>query len=431
MNASVGWSSVQVESATTGRRVGGFLFTLLLTAIVPVAAVVAFRVPAPFMLAVGGGYMLQLVVITIAAFRWRTQPRDPWIAIAVVYGVTQTTTLVAVGIRYGTYDALDLLGAAAGIIGVVVFAGLIQALRPSEHDLHTFLSGFLWLTFVAIIVNFVQHASDIPLMFSADSSYQFEFASFFANRNQFGYFLFLSLVAHMLHLHDRRLRAHNLVLFALQSISLVLTMSRGSIAASIIFFTVFAVLRFRTRPKYLVSFLALGGLVAAVVIATGVGGKLDKLILRPDVALSGRDVVWATGLEIWREHGILLGSGSFRGVAIAQERGMPYGEFHSFFVETLVGGGLVELILMLLILGLIWRRVARSPLDFGRRYVLYASAAGVTGLSCVESVSFFTVGLVGTLFTIFFVSLPIIYAGLPPTDARQQTRRRLNAGAAG
>ena len=178
--------------------------------------------------------------------------------------------------RYGTYDVLDLLGAAAGIIGILVFAGLVQALHPSETDLHTFLGGFLWLTFIAIIVNFVQHASDIPLMFSADSSYQFEFASFFANRNQFGYFLFLGLVAHMLYLHGRRCRVHNIGLFALQIASLLLTMSRGSIAASVIFLTVFAVLRLRTKPKYFASFLAVSGIGAAVVVTTGVGDSKNS-----------------------------------------------------------------------------------------------------------------------------------------------------------
>lgn len=419
---------MQSESTAVRRRsstrsgVGGLLLILLLVAIVPVAVVVAFGVPVPFMVAVGVGYVLQLLVISAVAVHRRVQPRDPWIAIAVVYGIMQATTLVSVGMRYGTYDSLDLLGAAAGIIGVLVFAGLVQALHPSEHDLQTFLGGFLWLTFIAIIVNFVQHARDIPLMFSADSSYQFEFASFFANRNQFGYFLFLSLVAHMLYLHGRRCRAHNLGLFALQIASLLLTMSRGSIAASLIFLAVFAVLRLRTKPKFFGSFLAVGGIGASVVVATGVGDKLEELILRPDAALAGRDVVWSIGLDIWREHGIMLGSGSFRGVTIAQERGMPYEEFHSFFIESLVGGGVADLILMLLILGLVWLRVVRSHLDAGRRHVLYASVVGVLGLSCVESVSFFTVGLVGTLFTIFFVSLPILYAGLPTAAAQLPMR---------
>lgn len=103
---------------------------------------------------------------------------------------------------------------------------------------------------------------------------------------------------------------------------------------------------------------------------------------------------------------------------------MLYEEFHSFFVETLVGGGIAELVVMMLILGLVWRKVVRSHLDSGRRHVLYASAVGVAGLACVESVSFFTVGLVGTLFTIFFVSLPLLYANLSLTDAQSFARGR-------
>ncbi|HJF77089.1 MAG TPA: O-antigen ligase family protein [Brevibacterium linens] len=430
MSASAGWFSVRTEPAVPSRsnatRSGGgwLLLILLVVAIVPVAAVVGFGIPVPFMVVVGAGYALQLAVISTAAFHLRLQPRDPWIAIAVLYGIVQTTTLASVGMQYGTYDAFDLLGAAAGIIGIVAFAGLFQAMRPNERDLQIFLVGFLWLTFVATCVNLVQHAAEIPSILGADSSYQFEFASFFANRNQFGYFLFLSLVAHALYLHGRRPRFHNIGLFALQIASLLLTMSRGSIAASLIFLTVFGVLRFRSQPKYAASFLTVGGIGAVAVAASGQGGRLEELVLRPEAALAGRDEVWSIGLDIWREHGILLGSGSFRSVEIAQERGMPYEEFHSFFVETLVGGGIVELVVMLSVLGLVWRKVVRSRLDIGRRHVLYASAVGVAGLACVESVSFFTVGLVGTLFTIFFVSLPLLYAHLSPTDAQSFARGR-------
>lgn len=419
---------MRAESLTSRRAApassgaGVVLLVLLLAAVVPVAAVVAFGIPVPFMAAVGTGYVLQLGVICTAASHWRVAPRDPWIAIAIVYGITQAATLVFVGLKYGTYDPFDLLGAIATIIGVLVYAGLFQALRPSEREMRLFLAGFLWVTVIAIIVNFVRHAHEIPLVLGTDSSYQFEFASFFANRNQFGYFLFLSLVVHMLFLHGRRFRMHSLGLFGLQIASLLLTMSRGSIAASIIFFVAFGVLRFRSKPKYLVSLLALSGIGAGAVVATGFADRIRDLILRPDAALAGRDVVWSIGLDIWREHGILLGSGSFRSVAIAQDRGMPYEEFHSFFVESLAGGGVIELVLILVILGMVWRRVVRSRLDSGRRHVLYSSLAGVIGLSCVESVSFFTVGLVGTLFTVFFVSLPILYADLPQPPARSCLR---------
>src|SRR5699024_11939666 len=104
----------------------------------------------------------------------RMRPREPWMWIALVYGSLQWAPLLSVGFRYGTYALMDLMGAVAGTVGIVVYTGLVQAMRPDEADLRKFLTGFLWLTLAAIIVNSVLHAQDIPQLLSASSSYQFE-----------------------------------------------------------------------------------------------------------------------------------------------------------------------------------------------------------------------------------------------------------------
>lgn len=405
---------------------GTILLTLIVVAIVPVTVVQVIGVPVPFTAAVAAGYAVQTGIVVFVASRWRIQPRDPWIWIALVYGILQLATLLSVGFRYGTYDLMDLMGAVAGTVGIVVYAGLVQAMRPDEADLRKFLTGFLWLTLAAIIVNSVLHAQDIPQLLNASSSYQFELSSFFANRNQFGYFLFLSIVAHALCLAGRRPRLHNVGLFGLQIVSLLLTMSRGSIAATIIFAVVFALLQLRTRARYFIATVMAAATAGTIMLLTDIGSTVRDLVLRPSAALAGRDVVWGIGLDIWREHGILLGSGGFRGVTLAQEHGMQFSEFHSFLIETLVSGGLAELLFLFAVLALVWTRVVKSSLDSRRRHVLFASAVGVAGLSCVESVSLFTIGLVGTIFTIFFISLPLLCAELaPPTD---RNRRSLPAG---
>src|SRR5699024_1346293 len=143
-----------------------------------------------------------------------------------------------------------------------------------------------------------------------------------------------------------------------------------------------------------------------IMLLTDIGSTVRDLVLRPSAALAGRDVVWGIGLDIWREHGILLGSGGFRGVTLAQEHGMEFSEFHRFLIEPLVSGGLAELLFLLAVLALVWTQVATSSLASRRRHVLFASAAGVAGLSCVESVSLFTIGRVGTFFTFFLISRP-------------------------
>src|SRR5699024_9181148 len=98
-----------------------------------------------FTAAVATGYAVQTGIVVFVASRLRIQPRDPWIWIALVYGILQLATLLSVGFRYGTYDLMDLMGAVAGTVGIVVYTGLVQAMRPDEAGLRRFLTGFLWL----------------------------------------------------------------------------------------------------------------------------------------------------------------------------------------------------------------------------------------------------------------------------------------------
>src|SRR5699024_6200501 len=155
--------------------------------------------------------------------------------------------------------------------------------------------------------------------------------------------LFLSIVAHALCLAGRRPRLHNVGLFGLQIVSLLLTMSRGSIAATIIFAVVFALLQLRTRARYFIATVMAAATAGTIMLLADIGGAVRDLVLRPSAALSGRRVVWGIGLDIWTEHGNLLRSGVFRGVTLAQEHVMQFSEFHSFLIETRVSRGLAEL----------------------------------------------------------------------------------------
>lgn len=400
------------ESTTTQRGTGVIFLLLVIVAILPVAAVFTVGLPMFINAAVAGGYLIQLALVGFVALHWRVQPRDPWIWLALLYGILQALTLVFAVVQHGSFPLMDLVNAGSKIIGVIVYAGMAQALVPSEKEMRRFLVGFLWLTASAIIVNLLLNAADFSNLFTVNSSYELDFSSFFANRNQFGYFLFLSILAHTLYLHDKKPRLLNIILMAAQVASLLLTMSRGALLALLLFVVSFAVFQFRERARFLLSFIAGGVIFVLAARHFGFGTIFTDLVIRPDAGLSGRNDIWGIGLEVWLSHNIVFGLGSFRGSEIAQEQGMITPEFHSFFVETLVAGGLAELLLLVLILAIVWSRLAKSPLDSSRRHLLFSAGLGIAGLSLVESSSLFTIGLVGTMFTVFMVTLPILYSNL-------------------
>lgn len=394
------------------RGIGTTYILLFLIAMLPVALVITAAVPVPLELAVAGGFLLQMGVVGVMMFYWRVSPKDPWLGLAIAYAFLQSLTLVSSTFEYGNFDPLDLVNVGVKAVNVVIFAGLAQALIPREEDINRLLGGFLWVACVAVAVNLLLGAGDFSRLTSVTSSYQLDFSSFFANRNQFGSFLFLSIVAHALYLHEKKVRIRHFLLFSVQIGSLLLSMSRGALAAVLIFFLLFSVLHLTKRPAFLFALIGIGFGAVGVAAAFGWIELLRSLLVRPESGLSGREELWILGLQLWLDSNILLGIGSFRGIEVAQSQGMVTAEFHASYVEVLVGGGLAELILLFVILALIWTRLAASSLDSYRRHILFAAGAGVMMLSVVESISVFTMGLVGTMFTTFIVTLPILYTTL-------------------
>src|SRR5699024_11060420 len=185
-------------------------------------------------------------------------------------------------------------------------------------------------------------------------------------------FLFLSIVAHALCLAGRRPRLHNVGLFGLQIVSLLLTMSRGSIAATIIFAVVFALLQLRTRARYFIATVMAAATAGTIMLLTDIGSTVRDLVLRPSAALAGRGDVWGIGLDRGSEHGLCLGSWGLLGGPAAREHGMQFSAFHSFRIEPPGSGGLAELLFLFAVRRLVWTRVVKSSLDSGRRHVLFA-----------------------------------------------------------
>lgn len=405
------------HTTTSHGGIGIALFLILCASILPVAIATNGIVTIPFVIAVGAGYLLQIAIFLLMALYWRIQPRGPWLGIALFCGFAQLLTLVSTTFNYNDIALMDLANAVSKVIGIVFYAGLVSALSPTEKDIKQFLKGVLGLAAIAILANTVMNGADFAEVLSVSSSYSLDFSSFFANRNQFGSFLFLSIVAHCLYIHKKKINWFNVLLFSGQVISLVLTMSRGAILASTVFIFVFCLAEFARRPKYLLLLVA--GALTAVLIGSrlGLGETINRLVLRPDAGLSTRDVLWAIGLDVWTDSSVLLGIGSFSGLELAQMRGMENEEFHSFWIETLVSGGLVELFLILLILGIVWRQLSQSSLERYPRRILLSGAVGIFVLSLVESLSFFTIGLVGSMYSLFLISVPLLYARLNSSEA--------------
>lgn len=397
---------IQEKKHEQKSSLGSVLGTAIIVAVSPVILAFNTGLEIPYDALVPFAYLSTMLVLVLGLAARCRVPTKSWVLIACLYGITQGLTLWSAISLYGSYDSLDLFNALGKVIGVWVFAGMGSSLRLTGTEYVRFLRIIIGVTIVAISYNLMINGSSFSSAFNPSaSSYSISFSSFFANRNQFGQFLFLSVFAHLLYVGRTRFRFWNFLLFTSQTISLVLTFSRGAIAATAVLVLVFAVAKLQTRPLRLAS-LALGLVVVSVAFFVQWGDTIVRLLFRPEVGLSGRDVAWDFGVQVWHDSSLLLGSGIFSGLNEAQSRGMMLGEFHSFFIETLVAGGLVELIFVACLVVYSASRLLKSKFGATTKHIYLAGYSGLFVLCAIESISFFTIGFVGTAFSMFFVLLP-------------------------
>ncbi len=213
----------------------------------------------------------------------------------------------------------------------------------------------------------------------------------------------------------RRVRTWNVAILALQLVSLVLTLSRGALLASIVFGGILVMPALvRTAFRVLVT---LSLVVFGAVVAVGAREQISNwltYVFRPEVGATGRTEIWEVGIGVWENHSVLLGTGYYTGLDIAAADGFEYGQFHSLYIDALVDGGVVGLSLLMATLIFVARRVYTSRIEGGLKRVWIASFVAVLLLGTVESVAFFSIGFVDTLFTTFFVGLPLLLSNLAP-----------------
>lgn len=380
----------------------------LLIAVTPVVVVFGAGVEIPFTPLVLGAYALQCTLILACALVGNLRLPVLWLLFALVYGIAQLVGLAAVSVAGGTLDSRDLVDACSKPIGVVLFAAFAAAAPCAASSIQRLLAAALKLAAVAVAVNLLLNSSGMLRVGAGGSAYTFQFASFFANRNQFGMFLFASIFVHMIWLTLFPRRPWNSVLLTLQVVSLGLTFSRASIGATGIMVLLFILVRAEKRPAlfaFVPIAIVIGSLVTAGVLRDD---RVQALFVRPEAGLAGRDEIWRMALDSWQEGNLFFGAGRFSAIAGAQDRGMEVSEFHGVVPETLAGGGLIELAIIVATCCAVITALTRSGAPPSTKTAVKSGFAGLLFLSFFESLSFFTIGWSGTLITTCFVSLPLL-----------------------
>jgi hypothetical protein len=303
-------------------------------------------------------------------------------------------------------DYWDFVNVLIRFCSAMLYLVIPYRVSLSRHDFERFMHYVVLLALFACAFNLAANFRGIFNILSITNAYAVSFRSFYTNRNAFGQLLFLAIVANTVVLH-RRSKVVNLAIYFVLGVNLLATLSRTSMGAVLVFVLVYIALAYPRRILPLLLVCTSGYLVISANERLLL--FITQMLLRTDVGTTARSTFWRVGLGVLNGFSWVVGIGSLTSRKLLQDLGLS-SQFHSFFVETLVGGGVVDIALHSLCFAYVLKRV-RSCLKYDRLTGLCYTAAYVALLSYIsfESVSFFSMGYVDVLFSLFFITVPLLY----------------------
>lgn len=314
----------------------------------------------------------------------------------------------------------DVAGAFAKCVNFIILYGVMKNVQLKKAQIIRFMEYFVCFSVFACIYNLLAYWPDVMRFATIQNTYELNLQSFFTNRNQFGTFLFVSLVAHSYVVTEKGMKIRNVMIYVIQILSILLTMSRGAILVSVLFMGLLILKNIKRKSNLLFVIVSIffGSLVLIYILTRAdIVEYISRIFLRTGEGATGRNSIWNMGISTW-QHNIFSGVGFYSGVEWAKTQGFQYGQFHSMIIDILVSGGLAELAFIAIVFATVINRCKKRCIDKNIKEIYFISLFSVFVLSLVESVNFFSIGYADSLWTISFVTVPLLLANMRPDEER-------------
>lgn len=311
-------------------------------------------------------------------------------------------------IETNTQDYLNLM---AKFLSITLLFSVMKTISVSWSDIKNFSKFMVWLSVVACVFNIIANRSSFNSSLFQMSAYQISFRSFFLNRNQFGMFLVVSLFFVELFFEKNNWLKYGIITLILAN--LFLTLSRGSMISALLFlFLDYAFYRRLNPKKIIVPSIFIGIALLWLFQQDGFSAFFQNSVIRSEQGNTGRFSIWGHGFNVLTKTNFLNGCGFYSGVDLAHNAGMGVDQFHSLYIDSLVDGGILYLIIVLGLYFDVYKQCRNKILDKRILSAYRAFAIAVLVMASNESVSFFSVGWVDTLFTISCFSFPLLLSNI-------------------
>ena len=307
-------------------------------------------------------------------------------------------------------NTLDIINSFSRFILVYVYWTIAENNVISKENFNFFMKYIVYLGLLASFYNIIVNYNKFSLLFNYINPYELAFKSFFTNRNAFAQFLLFCMMSNLYLLKIYKMKRFRFSLIIL-ALNLLFTLSRTAIGCSLLFMIL---MEYSNLKKIKVKNIIINFLVIILVIFFLLNpvfkNFISHMIIRAEYG-SGRLDVWNLAINTLKNNGLLLGMGYENSIRVFQAEGYSLKEFHSFYLETLVGGGLFDLTIYSLILKYILDRVSLIK-TFDKEIGSFYRASIFTFMiyAIFESISLFRIGYVGTIFTIYLFTIPLLYS---------------------
>lgn len=338
------------------------------------------------------------------------------VAITIIMCATQLIRFVIVGEK----SFMDIINIGCIFINILLLVIPMLNMKCKEEYIYNFFKGIIYMAVVACIINIILYYREIAVTLGIIKTGEWvNIKSFFANRNQFAFFLYLSLIAEIFVMQKSNKLIYK-ILFPIFIINLLLTMSRTGILVVIILFGLMFLLTDKiSRKNKIITIVSIIAIVAIafIIIMTScpkLWKTLNRYFLRIDQVkdLSGRTDIWNVGLDLLKASPLnfIFGVGRFQSTKLLDVNGKVFTQFHNIYLDMLLTSGAVGLIYFGFIYFTVIKKLLNSDLDkkIKKMYIIMYITYGIYIM--FESFGRFSIGSSDTLCLIFFISIPLLHA---------------------
>ena len=316
----------------------------------------------------------------------------------------------------GEYQIMDFANIACQFVNIFLLFIAVLNIKSEEKHISHFMNAIVIFGVLSCTNNMILYFNEILQTLGLQKgAFMVNIKSFFANRNQFAFFMYVTMIADLFMILKENKLIHKLLL-VLFFVNLFFTMSRTGILAVGIFTFIYFLLtdKLNKKTKFILLVIGIICLVGMIYVINKVNPTLVQKLVRFERIkdLSGRTDIWARGINLLKESPInmLFGVGRFQGTELLKFEKKSFSQFHNIYIDSLITGGIMELVFVLYIYWSVIRKVFKSDMDRKYKKLYLTMFITFAIYICFESFGRFSIGCSDTLCSIFFVTIPLLHA---------------------